>query len=96
MSQWIKLIIVLACMAVGLAFHLRNNHLVTLDYFLGTREFYLSVWLLAALAAGVCLGFLAGLPWILRLKRHNHRLARQLRLTETAPGEPPPIPVKDS
>lgn len=96
MSQWIKLIIVLACIAVGLAFHLRNNHLVTLDYLLGKQEFYLSVWLLAALAAGVCLGFLAGLPWILRLKRHNHRLARQLRLTETAPSDPPPNSLKDS
>lgn len=96
MSQWIKLIIVLACMAVGLAFHLRNDDLVTLDYLLGKQEFYLSVWLLAALAAGACLGFLAGVPLILRLKRHNHRLERQLRLTGTAPGDPPPIPVKDS
>lgn len=96
MSQWFKLIIVLACMAVGLAFHLRNDNLVTLDFLLGKQEFYLSAWLLAVLAVGVGLGFLAGLPLILRLKRHNHRLARQLRLTENAPGDPPPIPVKDS
>ena len=96
MCQWIKLMVVLACMALGLAFHLRNNSLVTFDFFLGKLEFYLSVWLLAALAAGVCLGFLAGLPLILRLKRHNHRLARQLRLIESAPGDPPPIPEKDS
>jgi len=96
MSLWIKIIVVVACMALGLAFHLRNDRMVTLDYLLGSKEFYLSIWLLAALVIGVILGFLGSLPVILRLKRHNFRLSRQTRLSETEINNLRPVPEKDS
>ncbi|MGH8246760.1 MAG: lipopolysaccharide assembly protein LapA domain-containing protein, partial [Gammaproteobacteria bacterium] len=66
MSRLLKLCLMLAIMLFGLAFHLRNDHFVTLDYYSGGIELPFSLWLFLALAVGAGLGVLASFPLLLR------------------------------
>ena len=95
MASWIKFAFLALCMVFGLAFHLRNDHRVVLDYFLGVQELYFSIWLLIALSIGVFLGFLVSLQVILRLQRINARLCRQARGRIAADTRVQVIPARD-
>jgi uncharacterized integral membrane protein len=64
-----NLVIVTLAAIVGLLFHIRNDALVTVDYYLGSIEWPLSWALGAALLLGVALGCAACLGSVVRLKR---------------------------
>ena len=100
MSSTLKKIILLALsitvFIIGLAFYLRNDQLVKIDYFLGSLELSFSTWLLIVLVAGVLLGWLTTLPVIIKIKRRNARLARQVKVTEKEINNLRVLPVKDS
>lgn len=64
----------------GLAFSVRNDQPIVLDYFGGNVELELSHALVGALVAGAVLGMLAMTAKVLRLKREVRRLARRNEL----------------
>ena len=78
MMFYVKLALVLLVVLLGLAFHLRNEQLVVIDFYLGSFEMPLSLALAITLLAGALLGVLAGLPARLRLKRNKAKLSKQL------------------
>ena len=75
----IRFALILLVVLIGLAFHVRNDQLVMVDYYLGNHEIPLSLALAVALLGGAILGVLSGLPSWLKLKRDKARLGRQLR-----------------
>ena len=79
MSRLLTLVIVIIVILLGVTFHLRNDQLVVLDYFIGSKEFYLSAWLIAAFTIGAILGLLASLPILFKLNRDNAKIAKQLK-----------------
>ena len=56
MSRVFNLILVVAVVFVGLAFHIKNDAPITLNYYLGAVELPLSWVVVAALLVGVLLG----------------------------------------
>ena len=79
MMLYVKLALVLLVVLLGLVFHLRNEQLVVVDFYLGNFEIPLSLALAVTLLAGALLGVLAGLPARLRLKRDKAKLGKQLK-----------------
>jgi putative membrane protein len=61
----------------GLAFYVRNDQEILLNYFVGTVAAELSLVVVGALVAGAVLGVLAMTGSMLKLKREVRRLARQ-------------------
>lgn len=100
MSSTLKKIVLTAVLIIvfitGLAFYLRNDQLVAVDYFLGNLELSFSIWLLIILVIGVLLGWLTSLPVIIKLKRRNSRLSRQVKVNEKEINNLRVLPVKDS
>lgn len=75
----IKFALILLVVLIGLVFHVRNDQLVMVDYYLGNHEIPLSLALALALLGGAILGVLSGLPSWLKLKHDKARLGRQLK-----------------
>ena len=96
MSRLITLGAILVFLALGLLFHVRNDQFVTLDYYAGAIDLPFSLWMFISLALGSVLGVLASLPVLLKLKRENSRLARQVRMTERELNNLRVIPLRDS
>ena len=86
-----KIVLVLIVILIGLAFHLRNEQLVVIDYYLGNNEMPLSLALVVALFIGAVLGVLSGLPILIKLKRDKAKLGRQLKTHQT--GNTPETPI---
>ena len=95
MSQTIRLCVILFVFLIGLAFHLVNDQLVSFNYYLGSIELPFSFMLVAALCIGAGLGMLACLPLVLRLKRENYALDRQVGVAEKELNNLRIIPIKD-
>lgn len=98
--KWIQLLILLVLFIIvfiiGLSFYFRNDQLVVLDYFLGSKERYFSFWLLSFMVFGVFMGWLTIIPVILKLKRNNIKLLRQARVNEKEINNLRIIPIKDA
>jgi putative membrane protein len=61
----------------GLAFYVRNDQVIELNYFVGTVTVELSLVVVGALVLGALLGMLAMTATVLALKREVRRLARR-------------------
>lgn len=96
MTRILKLGFVLLVLLIGLAFHLRNDQLVDLDFYLGSVSLPFSFYVIAALCTGALLGGLAMLPRLLWLRRENARLQKHLRVNEKELNNLRVIPVKDT
>lgn len=82
MLRILRLLIVILVAVTGLAIHLRNDQIVRFDYYLGSVEAPLSLYLVLALVAGVICCLLACLPgWLARRNERRALLAR-LRVAE--------------
>lgn len=79
LMSYVKFTLILLIVLLGLAFHVRNEQLVVVDFYLGSFEIPLSLALAVTLLAGALLGVLAGLPARLRLKRDRAKLSKQLK-----------------
>ena len=75
----VRIALILLVVVAGLAFHVRNDQLVVVDFYLGNYEIPLSLALAIALLGGAVLGVLSGLPSWLNLKRAKAKLGRQLK-----------------
>ena len=82
MLRILRFCIILVVLLFGLAFHLRNDQMVVMDYYLGTIDLPLSLFLIIALCLGAMLGILASLPGIIKLRRDKRRLQNQIKLSE--------------
>ena len=96
MSRIIKLFFFLGLLVVGLAFHVRNDQLVTLNYYMGSIELPVSLLVISSLLVGALLGILASLTFVAKLKRENAKLARLVRVTEEEVNNLRAIPIKDA
>jgi putative membrane protein len=86
----------LLVVAVGVAFAVLNAAPVTLNfYYFETVEVPLSLTLVVSLALGAVLGVIAGLGAIVRLKRENGKLRKEVKLAEKEVMNLRNIPIKD-
>ena len=84
--NYLKALLVLAVVLLGLTFHLRNGELVTVNYYFGSSELPLSLALAGALLLGALLGVLACLPRMVALRRAKAR-AKDQQAQGPAKGE---------
>jgi putative membrane protein len=96
MSRILKFCFVLLVLLVGLAFHMRNDQLVDLDFYLGVISLPFSLYVIAAICLGTLLGWLAVMPRLIALKRENARLQKHIRVNEKELNNLRVIPVKDT
>ena len=82
MSRIAKLIIVFVILLSGLAFHLKNNQMIELNYYVGVLDMPLSWLVVIMLFIGAMLGVLASLPMIIKLKQQKLKLERQIKSSE--------------
>ena len=75
----VKFALILLVVVAGLAFHVRNDQLIVVDFYIRNFEIPLSLALAMALLGGAILAVLSGLPSWLKLKHDKARLGRQLK-----------------
>ncbi len=95
MSRIAKIILVFVVLLLGLVFHLKNNQLIELNYYLGSVELSLSLLVVLVLCTGAFLGVLASLPVIVSLKRKQMKLQKQIDNSEKEINNLRVLPVKD-
>ena len=95
MSRIAKLIIVFVILLSGLAFHLKNNQMIELNYYVGVLDMPLSWLVVIMLFIGALLGVLASLPMIIKLKQQKLKLERQIKSSEKEINILRVMPVKD-
>ncbi len=95
MSRIAKLILVFAILLIGLAFHLKNNQLIELNYYVDVLPMPLSWLVVIVLFLGSMLGVMASLPIIIKLKRDKLKLERQIKNSEKEINNLRVMPVKD-
>lgn len=95
MLRILKILIFIAVVVIGIAVHLRNDQIVTLDIYLGVVELPFSVYLVCTLIIGAILGILATLPSVLKLTREKSRLMTQVKLSEKELDTLRVIPMKE-
>ena len=74
----LRLIALILVVTFGLLLHIRNSQPVHLDLYFLTLEQPLSILLAATLALGALLGMASAIPYLLRGRRANRRLKREL------------------
>ena len=75
----VKFALILLVVVAGLAFHVRNDQLIVVDFYIRNFEIPLSLALAIALLGGAILAVLCGLPSWLKLKHDKAKLGRQLK-----------------
>ena len=75
----VKFALILLVVVAGLAFHVRNDQLIVVDFYIRNFEIPLSLALAMALLGGAILAVLSGLPSWLKLKHDKAKLGRQLK-----------------
>jgi len=95
MSRIAKLILVFVILLIGLAFHLKNNQLIELNYYVDVISLPMSWLVVLVLFIGSMLGVLASIPIIIKLKRDKVMLERQIKNSEKEINNLRVMPVKD-
>jgi lipopolysaccharide assembly protein A len=95
MGRIFRLIFLLLVLVLGLALHVKNDEPVALNYYVGIIDLPLSLVIVSSLAVGALCGIIASLTVILRLKRDNLRLSRQVKAAEQEVSNLRAIPIKD-
>ncbi|MEM6998329.1 MAG: LapA family protein [Pseudomonadota bacterium] len=95
MSRIVRLIIVFVILLFGLAFHLKNNQFIELNYYVGVLNMPLSWLVVIVLFIGALLGILASLPMLIKLKQQKLKLEKQIKNSEKEINNLRVMPVKD-
>ena len=90
-----KLIFIIFLLLLGLVFHVRNHQLVTLNYYVGEVQLSFSIIIVLAVCVGVLLGILARIPIIIRNKKLNSRLKKEIKHREKEINNYRITPTKD-
>lgn len=95
MRAFIKIILLLATVFLGVVFALQNPHKVTVDYYFGRFEAPLSLVVFTCLLSGAVLGWL--IAWVRSLaKLHKCRqLKKKLLAAEAEISNLRRLPIKD-
>jgi putative membrane protein len=80
---------------IGLAFHLKNNQLIELNYYVGAINLPMSWLVVIVLFIGSMLGVVASLPMLIKLKREKSKLERQIKNSEKEINNLRVMPVRD-
>lgn len=96
MIGFLKFLFVVIIVAIGLAFHVRNDTVVTIDYYLGTIDVSLSVVVIASLLIGAFLGMITSLGIIMPLRRERSKLRKTVKTVEQEVSNLRSIPLKDA
>ncbi len=96
MSRLLKVCFFIVIVFMGLIFHMKNDQLVELNYYVNSIPVSFSLVIVLTLCIGALLGVLASLPMILKLKHENAKLIRQVKMTEKEINNLRVIPVKDT
>ncbi len=90
-----KLIFIIFILLLGLVFHVKNHQLVTLNYYVGEIQLSFSIVIVLAICVGVLLGILASIPIIIRKKKLNSRLKKEIKHREKEINNYRITPTKD-
>ena len=90
-----KLIFIIFILLLGLVFHVKNHQLVTLNYYVGEIQLSFSIIIVLAVCVGVLLGILASIPIIIRNKKLNSRLKKEIKHREKEINNYRITPTKD-
>ena len=90
-----KLIFIIFILLLGLVFHVKNHQLVTLNYYVGEVQLSFSIIIVLAVCVGVLLGILASIPIIIRNKKLNGRLKKEIKHREIEINNYRITPTKD-
>ena len=90
-----KLIFIIFLLLLGLVFHVKNHQLVTLNYYVGEVQLSFSIIIVLAVCVGVLLGILASIPIIIRNKKLNSRLKKEIKHREKEINNYRITPTKD-
>ena len=90
-----KLIFIIFILLLGLVFHVKNHQLVTLNYYVGEVQLSFSIIIILAVCVGVLLGILASIPIIIRNKKLNGRLKKEIKHREIEINNYRITPTKD-
>ena len=90
-----KLIFIIFILLLGLVFHVKNHQLVTLNYYVGEIQLSFSIIIVLAVCVGVLLGILASIPIIIRNKKLNSRLKKEIKHREKEINSYRITPTKD-
>ena len=96
MIGFLKFLFVFIIVVIGLAFHIKNDSLVTLNYYLGTIDVSLSVVVIASVLIGVLLGVITSLGIIVPLRREKSKLKKAIKTAEQEVSNLRSIPLKDA
>lgn len=95
MLRIIKILLFIFIIIIALAVHLKNDQLVTFNYYLGSIDLPFSLFIVVAICIGAVLGVMSILPNLIRLEREKSRLNSKIRLTEKELDTLRIIPVKE-
>jgi len=82
MVRLMKAVFFFLILVVGLVLHVKNEQMVTVNYYLGSLELPVSLLITVTLLCGALLGILVSLTMILSLKRKVASLNRTIRQAE--------------
>lgn len=80
---------------LGITFAILNADLVTIHYYIGSKQLPLSLLLVISLGAGLFVSFLYMGLVVLRLKSERRRLRKRLSIAEKEIDNLRAIPIKD-
>ena len=95
MYRYILIFIALVVFILAVSFHLKNDHVVTLNYYLATIDLPLSMVVIGCLIIGMVLGMILFFPRIIGLKAENLRLKKQNEIKQQEVNNLRTLPVKD-
>ncbi|MFT4564812.1 MAG: uncharacterized membrane protein YciS (DUF1049 family) [Gammaproteobacteria bacterium] len=95
MGRVIHIVFALLVIFFGLAFHIKNDSLVTLDFYVRTIEVPLSWVAVVGFSIGAVLGLTVMLNTYLRLQREIRRLIKKHELASKEIANLRAIPIND-
>jgi putative membrane protein len=96
MKRILYLVVIAITLLFGITFALQNRQTVEVGYYFGLAwSGPLSIALLAVLALGVAIGYLAGLRMVIRMQRSLVQARKDLRQVEQEVQNLRALPIKD-
>jgi len=93
--RFVKLIIVLLVMVLGVAIAVTNPGNVVLNYGIGSLELPLSLVLVGAISVGAVIGCIVAIGILMRLKRENSKLQRKAHSDAVRVSNLSALPLKE-
>lgn len=91
----LTIVILTLVILVAIFFAVLNTESVNLDYYFGKSELPLSLLIVISLSIGALLGILTCLSIIIRIKRENTRMKKDIKLIEEEVSNLRRLPLRD-